>query len=378
MKIKTLNSITIKPVGAFCNLRCDYCFYLEKKELYPQLSSMPLMSDETVLTLIAQAFRSSPAPYFIWHGGEPTLAGLDFFKKVVRWQKEEAQGRPFQNSLQTNGTLLNEEWADFLRQNNFLVGLSLDGPAFIHDRYRLTVGEKATHAAIEKNALMLKERGVEVNILCTVNNESVKEPETLYRYFTSLGFPYMQFIPIVETDPQNPNQAAPFSADPNAFGSFLCKIFDLWYDDIDLQDLRQTTSVRFIDSILHRYIDKEIPDCVLQKECGNYLVVEHNGDCYSCDFLVSKETLLGNIHKSDLFALLNSPKQQNFGRQKMKHKSRCLRCDWYKLCYGGCPKDRIRDPESHNHNRFCQSYQQFFAHAHQRCLYLAQRFLNEM
>lgn len=378
--MKQLSSLVIKPVGAECNLRCEYCFYLDKKNLYPEEHTLTLMSEETAAELIRQAFRYSESPLFIWHGGEPTLAGLPFLKNIVRMQKEEsaACNRPFQNALQTNGTLLNEEWALFLRNENFLVGVSLDGPKEIHDSYRSTAGGKPTHDLIEKNAIMLREKGVEVNILCTVNNISVRQPELLYNYFKEIGFPYMQFIPIVETDPKNPSQAAPFSADPDAFGDFLCKIFDLWYADIDLKELRQNTSVRFIDSVFHRYVDKEIPDCILQKECGNYLVIEHNGDCYSCDFLVSHETFLGNLHRNDLFSLLNSPQQQRFGRIKTKHKPRCLQCNWYKLCYGGCPKDRIRDPQTHNHNRFCNSYKQFFSYAHERFLYLGERFLNEM
>lgn len=375
---KPLNSLIVKPVGAFCNLRCDYCFYLEKHNLYPEERTVSVMPEETAAELIRQTFRHSESPLFIWHGGEPTMAGLPFFKKIVERQKQEAEGRPFQNALQTNGTLLNAEWADFLRKENFLVGISLDGPKEIHDAYRTAVDGRPTHETVENAAVMLKNAGVETNILCTVNNLSVTQPDLLYNYFKNLGFPYMQFIPIVETDKRNPSQAAPFSADPNEFGNFLCRVFDLWYDDIDLKNLKQTTSVRFIDSVFHRYVGKEIPDCILQKECGNYLVVEHNGDCYSCDFLVSAETFLGNLHRNDLFAMLNSPQQQRFGRQKNKHKPRCLQCEWYKLCYGGCPKDRIRDPQTHNHNRFCESYKQFFAYAHQRYLYLAERYLNEM
>lgn len=376
--MKSPSSLIVKPVGAGCNLHCDYCFYLDKKNLYPDETKLTVMTEETAAEMIRQAFRYCESPFFIWHGGEPTLAGLSFFKNVIRLQKQENPGQPFQNALQTNGTLLNEDWAEFLRNENFLVGVSLDGPKEIHDRYRLSADGRPTHDIIEKNAVMLRQKGVEINILCTVNDISVREPELLYNYFKNLGFPYMQFIPVVETDPENPSQAAPFSADPNAFGDFLCKIFDLWYADIDLKNLRQTTSVRFIDSVFHRYVGKEIPDCNLQKECGNYLVIEHNGDCYSCDFLVSQETFLGNLHKTDLFSLLNSPQQFRFGREKAKHKPRCLRCEWYKLCYGGCPKDRIRDPQTHNHNRFCESYKQFFSYAHERYLYLAERFLNEM
>lgn len=376
--MKTLSSLVIKPVGARCNLRCEYCFYLDKKKLYAEERAPMMMSEETAAELIRQAFRYSESPLFIWHGGEPTLAGLPFFKNIVRLQKEVCGNSSFQNALQTNGTLLDEDWAEFLRNENFLVGLSLDGPRDLHDRYRKTTDGKETHALIEKKALMLKEHGVEVNILCTVNDRSVLEPERLYRYFKELGFPYMQFIPVVETDPADPSRAASFSADPEAFGDFLCKVFDLWFADIDQENLRQTTSIRFIDSVFHRYVGMEIPDCILQKECGNYPVIEYNGDCYSCDFLVSHETFLGNLHRTDLFSLLNSPRQDRFGKEKTAHKPHCLNCRWYRLCYGGCPKDRIRDPQTRNRNRFCVSYKKFFAHAHDRYLYLAQRFLNEM
>ena len=252
---KPLNSLIVKPVGAFCNLRCDYCFYLEKHNLYPEERTVSVMPEETAAELIRQTFRRSESPLFIWHGGEPTMAGLPFFKKIVERQKQEAEGRPFQNALQTNGTLLNAEWADFLRKENFLVGISLDGPKEIHDAYRTAANGRPTHEAVEKAAVLLKDAGVETNILCTVNNLSVSQPDLLYNYFKNLGFPYMQFIPIVETDKRNPSQAAPFSADPDEFGNFLCRVFDLWYGDIDLKNLKQTTSVRFIDSVFHRYVE---------------------------------------------------------------------------------------------------------------------------
>ena len=190
---KPLNSLIVKPVGAFCNLRCDYCFYLEKHNLYPEERTVSVMPEETAAELIRQTFRHSESPLFIWHGGEPTMAGLPFFKKIVERQKQEAEGRPFQNALQTNGTLLNAEWADFLHKENFLVGISLDGPKEIHDAYRTAVDGRPTHETVENAAVMLKNAGVETNILCTVNNHSVTQPDLLYNYFKNLGFPYMQF-----------------------------------------------------------------------------------------------------------------------------------------------------------------------------------------
>lgn len=376
--MKLLSSLMIKPVGAHCNLRCRYCFYLDKQNLYPEERTPAIMTEETAAELIRQAFRYAESPFFIWHGGEPTLSGLEFYKNIVHIQNQTGAERSFRNALQTNGTLLDEEWAEFLRNEKFLVGISLDGPRDLHDRYRRTADGRETHKIIEKNAVMLKEKGVDVNILCTVNDGTVLEPERLYRYFKDLGFSSMQFIPIVETDPTDPSRAAPFSADPEAFGDFLCKVFDLWFADIDLKNLRQTTSIRFIDSVFCRYVGREIPDCNLQKECGNYLVIEHNGDCYSCDFLVSRETFLGNLRHRDLFTMLNSPQQKHFGNVKASHDPHCLSCQWYKLCFGGCPKDRIRDPQTRNRNRFCSSYKKFFSHAHERYLYLAERFLNEM
>jgi uncharacterized protein len=360
---KHLNTILIKPTSWGCNLRCDYCFYLEKEQYYPGALPDHRMSEETLEEMIKQSYERPDPPIFAWQGGEPTMMGLPFFRKALELQHHYAEGRPVQNTIQTNGVLLDEEWANFLRNNKFLVGLSLDGKKPVHDAYRLDAAGEGSWLRVQKAARLLMRKKVEVNALATVNAESVHRPEETYRFLKALGFTFMQFIPIVETDPEDPSRSTDWSVDPEDYGRFLCRIFDLWKKDIDMDQLKAKISVRYFDSLLHSYLGNMPPDCAMMPECGVYLVVEHNGDVFPCDFYVQPDLRIGNIHSGNLRLMLNSNPQTNFGRMKFDMVDECRTCPWLKHCHGGCLKDRYRDPRDNGRSHFCRSTKIFLEHA---------------
>ncbi|MBC8401391.1 MAG: anaerobic sulfatase maturase [Candidatus Marinimicrobia bacterium] len=367
--VKFLTSILIKPSGPDCNLDCDYCFYLEKVDLY-QESKKHRMDEETLEILIRQAIQQSEGPLsFGWQGGEPTLMGLPFFQKAVEFQGKYGFGRKIGNGLQTNGILIDREWIGFLKEYNFLVGLSIDGAEHVHDKYRkFREGGKSWRKVVDKAELMLRSE-VSINALSVVNDYSVHYPEETYNFLKSLGFQYMQFIPVVETDLNHPESAAPFSVNPTDFGNFLCRIFDLWR--ADFRDGVATTSVRHFDSVFHTYVGLDAPECTLLKQCGNYVVVEHNGDVYACDFFFEQDWRLGNLHDDDLLVMLNSDNQNKFGNLKADMHPDCQKCAWRWHCYGGCTKDRLRDPRDNGLSHFCSAYKKFFNHANQQLKQLA-------
>jgi uncharacterized protein len=330
------------------------------------------MSPAVLENLIRQTMeQSAPHVSFGWQGGEPTVMGLSFFQKAVQFQEQYGLGKAVGNGLQTNGILLNQDWARFLVQYNFLVGLSLDGPEHVHDRYRVNKQGKGTWKKVHDHAKMLLDAGVATNALVVVNDYSVNYPEEIYEYHKALGLNYMQFIPCVETDPANPAQAASYSVSAEQYGTFLTKVFDLWHADI--VDGVAATSVRYFDSIFHKYVGLSAPDCTLMKTCGDYVVVEHNGDVYSCDFFVESNWKLGNIMTQRLDEMLNAPRQEEFGAMKALLPEECVSCEWLRKCQGGCTKDRIRDPHDKGSNHFCQSYKMFFAHADEKLQALAEQ-----
>ena len=358
---KPLNSLLIKPAGPDCNLACSYCFYLEKSALFPQVKPHR-MSLSTLEEVIRQSMiQAGPQMSFGWQGGEPTLMGLHFFEKAVEFQQRYGRGQSVGNGLQTNGLLLDGRWLTFLKRYNFLVGLSLDGPEHIHDKYRLNRGGKGSWKAVVEKARMLLGMGAAVNVLSAVNSYSVQFPEEIYRFHKEQGFDYMQFIPILETDPEHPRKAAEFSVSATDYGRFLISLFDQWI--ADFRNGQPTTSIRYFDALFYTYVGKEPPECTLLPECGSYLVVEHDGSVYSCDFFVEPRWQLGNVHERYLIDMLNSETQRNFGRRKMDLPPDCRTCPWLKHCRGGCPKDRQRDPLDGGLNHFCEAFKSFFAHA---------------
>jgi uncharacterized protein len=358
---KALSSLLIKPAGPDCNLACGYCFYRDKEALFAGTQARR-MSDEVLEETIRQALAQNiPAVSFGWQGGEPTLMGLPFFEKAVRLQSRHGRGQSVGNGLQTNGLLLDRRWAAFLRDYQFLVGLSLDGPEHVHDAHRVRTGGQPTWAEAVDRAKMLLDAGVDVNALSVVNSLSARFPDETYGFFKSLGLTYMQFIPCVETDPADPGRAADFSVSGQAYGDFLIRIFDLWRSDF--RDGKPTTFIRSFDSLFFLYVDREPPDCVLLPECGTYLVVEHDGGVYACDFFVEERFRLGNVLQGNLVHMLNSARQKEFGAAKADLPPLCRNCEWKRLCRGGCPKDRRRDPRDAGLSHFCAGYKRFFAHA---------------
>ena len=360
----------IKPAGPDCNMSCVYCFYLGKSELFPETQTHRM--EEDVLEEVVRQFLSQPLRElsFSWQGGEPTLMGLSFFRKAVSLQQEYGRGQVVGNGFQTNGLLINRDWADFLAEYKFLVGISLDGPQHIHDFYRPLRSGKGSWTRVVKSAQLMLESGVAVNALSVVNDYSVRFPEATYRFHKNLGLEHMQFIPCVESDPDNPGKAAPFSVPAAKYGEFLCRLFDLWM--ADFEEGRPTTSVRFFDSLFFLYVGLPPPECTLLEECGSYVVVEHNGDVFSCDFFVEDAFKLGNVRKDKLVNMLNSQKQTEFGREKKSLPRDCLECCWLTYCRGGCTKDRLRDPRDMRLNHFCPSFKMFFQHAHGRLENLAE------
>lgn len=366
---KLLDSVLIKPAGPDCSLACAYCFYREKRALFPGASVHRM--DEDVLEEIIRQVMGQPVPASIgWQGGEPTLMGLPFFQKAVELQIKHGRGKSIGNGFQTNGLLIDEAWAAFFNRYRFLVGLSLDGPEHVHDHYRRFAGGQKTWQKTVEAARLLLDAGVAVNALVVVNDFSACFPDEIYGFLKSLGLVHMQFIPCVETDATDRSMAALFSASAEALGRFLCRIFELWL--ADFRGGAPTTFIRWFDSLFYRYVDREPSECDLQKECGNYLVIEHNGDVYACDFFVEPAWKLGNVMDSKLVHMLNSARQTEFGRMKSALPTPCFGCKWHSVCRGGCTKDRLRDPRDAGLNHFCGAFKMFFADADQKLRILAE------
>jgi uncharacterized protein len=358
---RPLTSVLIKPTGPDCNLNCTYCFYLRKSDLFGE-APVHRMSAEVQEELIRQMMQQGGSSVsFAWQGGEPTLIGIGFYERSIELEKKFGRNQTVGNGFQTNGLLLNIEWAQFLRKYDWLVGLSLDGPACIHDHYRLDKGMQPTHSRVEDKAKMLLDNHVATNALCCLTDYSVNYPDELYHYFKETGLTWMQFIPVVETDPSNPSRAAAYSVSAEAYGRFLCRTFDLWL--ADFKDGKPTTSIRHFESAFYSYVGMQAPECTLMKECGPYLVIEHNGNVYSCDFFVEPKWKLGNVMTGRLVQMLNSKQQDLFANAKSNLPGECRRCPWLTKCFGGCTKDRIKDPADQRKPRFCLSYKMFFAHA---------------
>ncbi len=369
---KPLKSVLVKPAGPDCQMQCEYCFYLPKEPAdTPQRHRM---SSETLDALLASAlFCAVGRITFVWQGGEPTLMGLEFYRTVVARQNDLRLPhlRPH-NSLQTNGLLIDDQWCRFLRENDWLVGLSLDGPAHVHDRYR-RLAASATHERVEAAARRLLANEVKANAVFVVNDYSAGHAVEILEYLGELGFEYAQFIPCVEWLPDQPGQPAPFTVPPERCGEFLCAAFDWWYPRT--RALEPPLKLRWFDAVLATYLDLPADDCTLAAECGNYLVVDYNGDVYPCDFYVEPPLRLGNVHDLDrpLGDLLNSPRQAAFGRCKSALPRACNVCPWLRHCRGGCPKDRLAD----RLNYLCPAYRMFFEHAHERLAELARRWKEE-
>lgn len=351
-----------KPAGALCNLGCDYCYYLEKQRLYPPGESFR-MPDGLLEEYIVQHINACTEPVisFSWHGGEPTILGLDYFRTIVMLQqRHQPAGRRIVNGLQTNGTLLDDDWCRFLAAEHFAVGISLDGPQDMHDRYRATKDRHSVFAQAMRGYQLLQRHRVPCEILCVVSSYNVRFPSEVYRFFRQLGAAYLSFLPLVERRPQAEGGVSDRTVPAEAWGAFLCTIFDEWA----ARDIGQV-KVQIFEEAVRPAFGQEHTLCVFQKVCGGVPVVEHNGDFYCCDHFVDAEHRLGNIRKTPLVELLDSPAQQAFGRAKLDTLPRCCQaCEVRAMCNGACPKDRfLTTPEGEpGLNYLCAGYRQFFHH----------------
>lgn len=347
-------SLLIKPVSGECNLHCSYCFYHERPSDPYRTTHHRLMSRDVLNILIQKGMAlNHEHAAFGWQGGEPTLAGLDFFQEVVTLQQRYGyKGQVVSNGLQTNGLLLDAGWARFLREYRFLVGVSLDGPALWHDKYRHTRQDKPTQEQVLASLRLLRRYDVETNILAVVNHDTVQHPVEIYEYFLNLGLRYLQFIPCVEFDPVT-GQPTEFSVTAEQFGEFLCALFDRWYNRGNPE-----ASIRDFDAILAAHLGQSSPMCCYQTHCGSYLVVEYNGDLYPCDFYVQEDQRIGNLAELTLQAAFTSPLIKQFAANKAKPRPECTACAWYAVCQQGCPRFLIQ-----GRHYLCQAYQRFLAYS---------------
>ncbi len=365
-------SLLVKPASSDCNLSCDYCFYLEKHKLYPGIKRHR-MSDEVLEQVISSYMNTSqPVYYFAWQGGEPTLMGLAFFKKVVEFQtKYGRRGAIVSNGLQTNATRITDSLAALLSKYKFLVGVSMDGPEEIHNRYRTNNKGRGSHGDVLRGIEILKRHRVEFNALTLVSASNVDHAKAVYRYLCDLGIYHHQYIPCVEFD--STGKARSFAISGKQWGNFLCGIFDEWIR----RDIRRV-SVRLFDSIVGHMMDRRYRMCLQGGSCYQYFVVEYNGDIYPCDFFVEPQNRLGNILNDTWEGLGSSNKYRSFGKQKADWNNRCKNCDYLRFCSGDCLKHRgYRDKNSQTLSWLCEGWKKFYYHALPSFEKMAVSLLNE-
>jgi uncharacterized protein len=352
--------LMIKPCGAACNLACTYCYYLEKAA--PYRGATACMDDSTLERVTSAYLQANPSleVVFGWQGGEPLLAGIDFYRRALVLQARYARpGQHVLNAVQTNGTLITGEWAEFLAQNRFLVGISIDGPAEMHDRYRRDCGGEGSHHRVVGGLEKLLRHGVAVNALVTVNRRNMDQPLDVYHHLKGSGLRHFQFIPVVEWESRSIPRITPWSVQPEAFGAFLCAVFDEWAMN-DVGDV----FVQIFESALNVWLGRAPTVCTFSAACGRALVAEHNGDLYACDHYVYRKYLRGSITPEALADMVDSPEQTAFGHAKADLPDACKRCKVLRFCGGDCPKHRPpstrrRDAVSY----LCPAYRRFFTHS---------------
>ena len=366
--------VMLKPAGAHCNLACKYCYYLEKNKLYPT-AQRHLMSDEMLEQFTREYIKAQTMNQvlFTWHGGEPLLRSIDFYRKAISLQQKYAGGRRIDNVIQTNGTLLTDEWCEFFAQNHWLVGISIDGPQPDHDHYRLTAAGKPSWKKVMQGTKLLKKHGVEWNAMAVVNAYNANHPLEFYRFFKENGCQFLQFTPIVERLTRHEDgrtlasladkveiSLSEASVAPEQWGYFLCAIFDEWVR----KDVGKIF-VEIFDCTLANWMGISPGICAYSKECGHAGVMEHNGDVYSCDHFVFPEYKLGNIRDHSLIDMLYGEQQQEFSR--LKHSSlprQCKECDMEFACHGECPKNRFMKDKYGDSglNYLCPGYYHYYQH----------------
>jgi len=368
--------IMTKPIGPICNLDCKYCFYLEKEKLYPGTKKWE-MSGEVLERYVREYVAAQPGDevHFAWQGGEPTLLGLEFFRRVVELQRKFAGGKRIANALQTNGVLIDDAWGEFLAEHGFLVGVSIDGPRELHDCYRIDKGQAPTFDRVIRGIAKLKQHGVDFNTLTVVHRRNSEYPVEVYRFLKEIGSGFIQFIPIVERKAADSDEnelvlikpsfesaaeVTEWSVEPDAYGRFLSRIFDEWVK----KDVGRVF-VQLFDVALESWMGMEASLCVFRRTCGSALAMEHTGDLYSCDHYVYPENRLGNIMETALEKLIDLPEQKAFGQAKLESLPKmCRSCEVRFACNGECPKHRfLTTPEGEpGLNYLCAGYMHFFKH----------------
>ena len=374
-------NIMLKPAASLCNLDCNYCYYLDKADIYG--GREPRMTEEMLEEVVREYIAANDVPEvtFNWHGGEPLVLGIDFYKKAIEFEQKYAGGKIIHNTIQTNGTLLNREWTSLFRKHNFLVGISIDGPQDIHDRYRKDKGRNPTFDKVIRGIGLLYSAGVEFNTMSTVNKASEGRGLEVYQFLKSIGSHYMQFMPVLEhvkypldkngkpvkgarpfiVDPHESGaQIAPWSVSDVGFGKFMCDIFDYWVrNDVGRYYVNQ------FDATLANWYGVQPGTCVYAETCGGNSVIEHNGDLYPCDHFVYPKYLLGNITEKSISDMMKSDLQVKFGIDKRNSlPSKCRRCEWLFTCHGECPKHRFNSTEAGETglNALCTGYKMFYSH----------------
>lgn len=348
--------VMLKPIGAACNLRCKYCYYLEKKEMYPE-DKRYIMSDIILEKFIKQYLESQTQAdvLFTWHGGEATMRNKAFYEKALALQKKYSRGHRIVNSLQTNGTLLTDDWCKFFKDNDFLIGISLDGPQHCHDKYRRGINNEASFYKTMKGVSLLKKHNVEFNALAVVNDYNVDYPLEFYQFFKDIECRFIQFTPIVE---QINGKMADWNVPADKWGDFLITIFDEWVRE-DVGEYY----IQYFDSTLANWVGVESGLCTLSKYCGHAGAMEFNGDVFSCDHFVFPQYKLGNINQQTLTEMMYSNRQLKFGTDKFDTlPNQCKTCDVLFACHGECPKNRIiksKDGEA-GLNYLCEGYYKFY------------------
>lgn len=353
-----INSLLIKPVSAVCNLDCVYCFYLDREaDPYKSLPGRR-MTLETLERLVdGYLFYSYPAGVFAFQGGEPTLAGLAFFEKLIEFQQQYGRnGQSVSNAIQTNGILLDDAWCALFANYNWLVGISIDGPEDVHDKYRFNKAGRGTWRQVVHGIETLQRNRVEFNVLCVLSQANVEKPRELYRFFRNLGIQYIQYIPLAEFDKDG--HPLPFTITPEQYGRFLCETFEVWWPD------RRKVRIRFFDNIAEALAGQKPGSCTLHETCDSYAVVEYNGDVYPCDFFVESGWKLGNILVDSWPEIARRQRRYQFAAKKTIPHPECEVCQYQSICHGGCPKFR------HGPHRrfedldyFCAAYKMIYARA---------------
>lgn len=374
-------NLMVKPAGSLCNLDCSYCYYLDKSSIYG--GREPRMTQEMLETFVRGYIEANDVDevFFNWHGGEPLLMGLDFYRKAMEFQKRYAGGKTVHNTIQTNATLIDNDWARFFRDNAFLVGVSVDGPREIHDRFRRDKGGAPTFDRVLRGIRTLHDNGAEYNTMTTVNRRSEGHGLEVYEFLKSIGGRYMQFMPVLEhvryprlasggfdrharpyiVDPSAEDSViAPWSVSPTGFGKFMCDIFDYWVrNDVGRY------FVNLFDCTLANWCGVPPGSCAYAETCGGNAIIEHNGDVYPCDHFVYPEYRVGNALETDIRTLMESAEQTRFGTDKRNSlPSTCLRCKWFFACHGECPKHRFNRTESGETglNALCDGFRMFYSH----------------